>query len=95
MGPNGATLASLISYVIVFVLRAINTRGLIHMSFAPLRLTINCVLIGVETVLMLRQTPGWPVWCTLLTAVICLFNLQGILGMLRQLLRRRSPRKQA
>ena len=52
MGPNGATLASLISYVIVFVLRAINTRGLIHMSFAPLRLTINCVLIGVETVLM-------------------------------------------
>lgn len=95
MGPNGATLASLISYVIVFVLRAINTRGLMHMSFAPLRLTINCVLIGVETVLMLRQTPGWPVWCTLLTAVICLFNLQGILGMLRQLLRRRAPHKQA
>ena len=95
MGPNGATLASLISYFLVFLLRAINTRGLMNMSFAPLRLTINCALIGVETVLMLRQTPGWPVWCTLLTALICLFNLQGILGMLRQLLRRRAPRKQA
>lgn len=95
MGPNGATLASLISYFIVFVLRAINTRGLMHMSFAPLRLTINCALIGVETVFMLQETPGWPVWCTLLTVVICLFNLQGILGMLRQLLRRRAPRKQA
>ena len=95
MGPNGATLASLISYFIVFVLRAINTRGLMHMSFAPLRLAINCALIGVETVFMLQETPGWPVWCTLLTAVICLFNLQGILGMLRQLLRRRAPRKQA
>ena len=95
MGPNGATLASLISYFIVFVLRAINTRGLMQMSFAPLRLTINCVLIGVETVFMLQETPGWPVWCTLLTAVICLFNLQGILGMLRQLLRRRAPRRQA
>lgn len=95
MGPNGATLASLISYFIVFVLRAINTRGLMHMSFAPLRLTINCALIGVETVFMLQETPGWPVWCTLLTVVICLFNLQGILGMLRQLLCRRAPRKQA
>ena len=95
MGPNGATLASLIRYFIVFVLRAINTRGLMLMSFAPLRLTINCALIGVETVFMLQETPGWPVWCTLLTAVICLFNLQGILGMLRQLLRRRAPRKQA
>ncbi|WP_242956090.1 polysaccharide biosynthesis C-terminal domain-containing protein [Fournierella sp.] len=95
MGPNGATLASLISYFIVFVLRAINTRGLMHMSFAPLRLTINCALIGVETVFMLQETPGWPVWCTLLTVAICLFNLQGILGMLRQLLRRRAPRKQA
>ena len=95
MGPNGATLASLISYFIVFVLRAINTRGLMHMSFAPLRLTINCALIGVETVFMLQETPGWPVWCTLLTVVICLFNLQGILSMLRQLLRRRAPRKQA
>lgn len=95
MGPNGATLASLISYIIVFVLRAINTRGLMHMNFSLPRLTINCVLIGVETVLMLRQTAGWPVWCTLLTVVICLFNLQGILGMVRQLLHRRAPRKQA
>ena len=95
MGPNGATLASLISYFIVFLLRAINTRGLMHMNFAPLRLTINCALIGAETVLMLKETPGWAIWCTLLTAVICLFNLQGILGMLRQLLRRRAPRKHA
>lgn len=95
MGPNGATLASLISYIIVFVLRAINTRGLMQMNFSLPRLTINCVLIGVETVLMLKQTAGWPVWCTLLTVVICLFNLQGILGMVRQLLHRRAPRKQA
>ena len=90
MGPNGATLASLLSYFLVFVLRAINTRGLMPMNFSVARLAVNCTLIGVETVCMLRQVVWWPVWCTLLTALLCLFNLQGILGMLRQLLRRRK-----
>ncbi len=90
MGPNGATLASLISYIIVFVLRAINTQGLLRINFAPARLTVNCLLIGIECVCMLGEVTWWPLWCTLLTGVICLFNLQGILGMVRQLLHRRK-----
>ena len=90
VGPNGATIASLISYIIVFVLRAINTRGLLRIDFKPLRLIINCALIGAESALMLFEVQHWAVWCTLLTALICLFNMQGVIGMLRQLLSRRK-----
>lgn len=88
-GPNGSTFASMTSYIVVFLLRAFNTRKFLRINFAPLRLILNCALIGVETVLVLTEVPYWGVWCTVLTAIICLFNLQGVLGLVRQLLGRR------
>lgn len=35
MGPVGVTLASFLSYFVVFILRAVNTRGLLAIDFAP------------------------------------------------------------
>lgn len=90
VGPNGATFASMVSYILVFILRAMNTRKLLRLNFAPARLMFNCTLIGIETVIMLTAAPYWAVWCTIITVVICLFNMQSILAMLKQLLGRRK-----
>ena len=88
MGPNGVTLASLLSYALVFLLRAVNTRGLVRIDFAPLRLGFNVIMVLAEAGLMIFETPYWPLWCALLTAGVCAFNFGGVLGMLKQLLRR-------
>ncbi len=89
LGPNGVTLASLLSYMLVFLLRAVNTRGLMQMDFSPVRLSFNLLMVLAEAGLMIFQTPQWPLWCALLTAGVCAFNFQGVLGMARQLLGRR------
>ena len=86
MGPIGVTLASFLSYLLVFVLRAINTRGLLAIDFTPIKLIFNTVMILVEIGVILFEAPHWPVWCALITLGVCVFNLQDLLSMLRQLL---------
>ena len=92
MGPNGVTLASFLSYLLVFLLRAVNTRGLLRIDFAPVKLVFNGIMVMAEVGLMLFQAPHWAIWCSLLTVGVCAFNFQGVLGMLRQLLGRRGRR---
>lgn len=86
MGPNGVTLASFISYLLVFILRAVNTRGLLRMDFAPVKLILNTLMIMVETGLVLFQVPQWPLWCGLITAGVCAFNFRGVMSMVTQLM---------
>ena len=90
MGPNGATLASLLSYVLVFVLRAVNTRGLLRVDFSPLKVCFNTLLLLVEAAVMLMQAPGWAWWSTGLTALVIALNFQGVWSMARLVLRRRK-----
>lgn len=89
MGPVGVTLASFLSYFVVFILRAVNTRGLLAIDFAPLRLSFNLTMVLAEAGLMIFQTPYWPLWCTLITVGVCAFNFQGVIGIVMQLLGKR------
>ena len=89
MGPVGVTLASFLSYFVVFILRAVNTRGLLAIDFAPLRLSLNLIMVLAEAGLMIFQTPYWPLWCVLITVGVCAFNFQGVAGIMMQLLGRR------
>ena len=95
MGPVGVTLASFLSYFVVFILRAVNTRGLLRLDYAPLRLSFNLAMVLAEAGLMIFQTPYWPLWCTLLTAGVCAFNFQGVLGIALQLLGKGRRRRRA
>ena len=92
MGPVGVTLASFLSYFVVFILRAVNTRSLLALDLAPLRLSFNLVMVLAEAGLMVFQTPYWPLWCTLITVGVCAFNFQGVLAILLQLLGRGGRR---
>lgn len=84
-GPLGVTLASFLSYLLVFILRAISTQGIIRLNVAPVRLLVNTGLVFVEIGLMLEQKAHWAVWSTALTAIICLFNLPTLLQILKML----------
>lgn len=86
VGPIGVAISSFISFLLVFILRAINTRGLLRVDFGPLRLTINTVAVLVEIGLVMNEVPYWAVWSTLITIGVCVFNLQGILDMAKKLL---------
>ena len=88
MGPVGVTLASFLSYLLVFLLRAVSTRGLLRIDFSPLRLGFNTAMVLTEAALMIAGVAHWALWCALLTAGVCVFNFQGVFSALAQLLGR-------
>ena len=92
-GVNGAALATFVSYFLVFLLRAINTRGLIRVDFAPVKLFCNFGLLALESWLMLKRVPHWPVWCGLIVVGIAVINFHDLWSTVLQILGR-GKRKQ-
>lgn len=89
IGANGAAIATLISYVIVFILRAINTRGLIKINFQLGRLCINLILLFAMSFIMIKQVPFWFVWCSLLFIITAVFNIGNIMTTVLRVLKRK------
>jgi O-antigen/teichoic acid export membrane protein len=85
-GPIGATYASFLGLFLVFVLRAINTRGLLVVDFSPVRLGVNLAMLLCEAALLLCEVPLYGLWTGLVTAVVILFNFKGVWAMMRVLL---------
>ena len=88
MGANGAALATLISYVVVFAIRAVNTRKFIRFDLHPRKLTINTIVIGIQVIFMVFEISGWIPIQILSIIIIFLMNCGPILrGCLRMLSR--------
>ncbi len=65
-GPWGVTMASFISLLIVFLLRAYSTHGLLEIDFHPAWMLLNLGLIFVE-IAMLFKLEHWVLPVTVLT----------------------------
>lgn len=84
-GPVGVTSASFLSLLLVFVLRAYSTRGLLVINFQPGRMLVNLGLILAEIWALFFLTE-WVVPVTVLTALVCAFNAREVLGTASKLL---------
>lgn len=74
-GAQGAAVATLISYFIVFALRVIGTKKYINVDVSPLVIAVNCLLLGSMSHIMINEIKYWAVICTLLCAVTIAFNI--------------------
>ena len=85
LGPWGVTLASFLSLLLVFLLRAYSTRGLLVIDFHPGWMLLNLSLILVEIVILFTLE-NWVLPVTLLTALVCALNFREVFTMLQKLL---------
>lgn len=86
-GPWGVTLASFLSLLLVFLLRAYSTRGLLEIDFHPAWLGMNLALVLAEIwVLQTAENWFWPV--AGLTALVIAVNVREVWTMLQKLLGR-------
>lgn len=92
-GPVGATPASLIGLFTVFVLRAVNTRGLLRVDFRPRRMAVNLALVMAQTAILLAGVKHGFLLCGILTAVVIAFNWASMWSMLRLILKRLLGRR--
>lgn len=93
LGPQGAGVATLTAYVVMFVTRAFDTRRFIRVRFSPLRLTADTVLLTAEAVLMMRNVPMYGVWCSLLTVLMIALNFAPLMQSVRKVLPARMLNK--
>ena len=92
-GPVGATAASFLSLLLVFVLRAVNTRGLLVVDFKPGRMALNLGLLLAEALVLLADVPLYGLWTGLLTAAVIAVNFSGVWVMARLILPRLLGRR--
>ena len=91
-GPWGVTPASFLGLLLVFLLRAYSTRGLLEVDFHPGWLLLNLVLVLAEIFCIMRLE-NWVIPVTVLTAIVCAINFREIFSMLNKLVGKFLHRK--
>ena len=87
-GVNGSVMAMLISYLVVFLIRMVDTKRYVRMRVSTLRLTVNTLLLLIQAVLMVFEVPLWILWEILLTALMLVLNMKEILESVKKILHR-------
>ncbi len=88
LGANGAALATFLSYFVVFIIRAVNTRKFIKFNLHTPKLIINTVVIGIQTLFMIFELPMWIAVQAVGVLVIFAVNARPILKGVMRLLKR-------
>ena len=74
MGAMGAAIATAVSYLIAFAIRAIDVRKYICFDMHFAKVAINTLLITAQTVIMIAQIKYWVIAELALVAFIAVFN---------------------
>lgn len=85
-GAFGATLATFVSYVVVFILRLITTQQMIAIRINRGRMILNILLVLTQIVLISLQGSHWLIWNAILFAVLLLLNAHSIFSIFRTFL---------
>lgn len=89
MGVNGAALATFVSYLVVFIMRAVTSRKYIKIGFQPIRMALNLAVSGVQCYMMIAEVKLWQLWVPAMFVVLFVLNLKPLLSAVRTILRRR------
>lgn len=89
-GVNGAAFATFFCYFVVFILRVITARKLIKMRVYPMRTTVNTIILLIQSLVMIFETPGWIFIEAVLVLGLLLFNLKPLIQVLMTILKRKK-----
>jgi len=83
---NGAAFATFISYLIVFILRAINTKQFIKISWNAPKLCLNLFIVMCQAFIMINEIKYWVIYEILLVFVMMVLNGGLILKNIKKLI---------
>lgn len=79
IGINGAALATLISFLLVFILRAADTKRFVRIRFSVFKMVLNTGLLGLQSALMIF-------WDKISDQLVLLYAVQAVLTLIMILL---------
>ncbi len=89
LGANGAAIATFLSYFIVFIIRAVNTRKMIRFNLHTPKLIVNTAVILIQAAAMILEIKGWIVIGAVGIIVIFTLNAKPIIGGAMRILHRK------
>lgn len=87
-GVNGAAAATLVCYLVVFIVRLLDTRRYVRIRWQYLRLILCTGVVLSQTVIMLCETPFWLVWEILLFGAMLALCGKDLLSGVKHMLKR-------
>ena len=84
-GAIGASIATLVSYFAVFVLRAATMHKYIRFNLQIPKIVVNTVLLCGMVAIMMLEPSLWMLWIGIVTAVVVGVNAPALLSMLKML----------
>ena len=94
-GCMGVAFANLVSYVIMFVIRAVDTRKYIKIHWNMRFFVTNIVLIAIQCAVMLTEVKGHLIISALITIFIVCINFKILLGtIVNKILKNKNLKKE-
>ena len=89
MGAQGAAVATLISYVVVFIIRAVDIKIRNRdISFATFTVIINSLIMLAQVYLMLLEPNNWLIYQLICVALLIVVNIKNLLLLVKKVLKR-------
>lgn len=92
-GAQGAAIATFVSYLLVFILRAMGTKKFIDINISPLFMAVNVALISTLAFVMVNELKYWIIISVGLTAVIIAYNFMPLFSFVKTILKSLLGRK--
>jgi len=79
IAAQGAAIGAIAGYLVVYIIRAINSQSYVKFNTRTIKLIINSLLLTVQALIMLYEVKGWIYFQCIMFAIIVLLNIKPIL----------------
>lgn len=86
LGVQGAAIATVTSYILVFVIRMISVGKYISFKLNVRHIIINTCIIFIQAVVMILEIKGWIIWQTVCGLLLLIVNLKFLLSFITKFL---------
>ncbi len=87
-GPNGAAVATCVSYFAVYAVRAIDIKNRNRdINFVSFKVLINSIITFAQVILMLLEPPYWIAYQVICFILLCIINYKMLLEVIKKLKR--------
>ncbi len=87
-GAQGAAIATFISYLLVFILRALGTKKFINIDISPLFMTVNVALMCALSYVMVIENKFWVLISIIITIIIFAYNIMPLINVVMPMIRK-------
>lgn len=88
-GSMGAAISTLMSYLLIFAVRAVHTRSMLSIQWSVPKFLSSTFLLGLQCILMERFVPLWPLWSVACFLLVCLIHYKPLLSALQKAFERK------